>query len=188
MWFSLAIATTIAGLATASSSEPAHVFLLKSGNEEASTSSPDLTHHVARLILQQRLSLDGLDGSLSDLPTSSDQASTIAHLNSFGKSLPSIFESDLAESPSQLVVILEGVKSDEFESIANSLGNAKPSFYIADPPSAVAHGKLLQEDFSWNGINANTCAFERAINPLDKECWKASSSLIRLDAFKVRVP
>lgn len=183
MRLSIAVTAALGGLATASSE--ADVYLLRSESAPRQTAPPQLQRQLARLIFQQRLGVDASFSSaaeLSSLPSSDD---AVSHLNAYGRpEAPLFFEGGAAE-PSQLMVILEGLESSQMGEVVPGQDKA---FVIDDVPNAAANGKLVDGEFGAAGVAASSCPFERAINPLDTDCWSGSSSIIRYDAKKVRTP
>lgn len=183
MRLSIAVTAALGGLATASSE--ADVYLLRSESAPRQAAPPQLQRQLARLIFQQRLGVDGSFSSaaeLSSLPSSDD---AVSHLNAYGRPEAPLFSEGGAAEPSQLMVILEGLEPGQMGDVVPGQDKA---FVIDEAPNAAANGKLVDGEFGAAGVAASSCSFERAINPLDTDCWSGSSSIIRYDAKKVINP
>ncbi|TQN71453.1 putative endoplasmic reticulum membrane protein [Colletotrichum shisoi] len=183
MKLSVGLATALAGVATALSyDQPADVYLLQS-KQPSSSEIPSLPRQIARLILLQRLSPEGHHASW-DLPTSISNEKAVTYLNEFGKAPQSLFADAASTNPSQLVVLLEGITSDDSKSLQKSLAGSGPSFRVGDAPSAAANDLLLANDFPSVGVATKNCAFDKAINPFAEQCWSGKSSVVRYDVKK----
>nr|XP_036578596.1 arsenate reductase [Colletotrichum truncatum]KAF6785891.1 arsenate reductase [Colletotrichum truncatum] len=183
MKLSVGLATALAGVATAlSSDQPADVYLLQS-KQASSSNIPSLPRQIARLILLQRLSPEGQHGTW-DLPQSISDEKAVSYLNEFGMAPQGLFSNAASANPSQLVVMLEGITADDAKKIQNSLGAKAPNFRVGDAPSAAANDLLLANDFQNIGVTQKGCQFEKAINPFAEQCWSGKSSVARFDAKK----
>ncbi|GKT64169.1 arsenate reductase [Colletotrichum tofieldiae] len=176
MKLSVGLATALAGVATAlSSDQPADVYLLQS-KQPSNSDIPSLPRQIARLILLQRLSPEGQHASW-DLPESISNEKAVTYLNEFGKAPHGLFSNADSTNPSQLVVVLEGITSDDAKSLQTSLAGSGPSFRITDAPSTTANDLLLANDFPSVGVTTKNCAFDKAINPFAEHCWSGKSSV-----------
>ncbi|KAI8247865.1 putative endoplasmic reticulum membrane protein [Colletotrichum sp. SAR 10_77] len=184
MKVSVGLATALAGVATAlSSDQPADVYLLQSKQTSTSSSDiPSLPRQIARLILLQRLSPEGQHGTW-DLPETMSSEKAVNYLNDFGLSPQGLFSNAASTNPSQLVVMLEGITGDDAKALQKSIG-ARPSFRVGDAPSAAANTLLLANDFQNVGVTPKGCKFDKAINPFAEECWSGKSSVVRYDVKK----
>ncbi|OHX00115.1 arsenate reductase [Colletotrichum incanum] len=184
MKLSVGLATALAGVATAlSSDQPADVYLLQS-KQPSKSDIPSLPRQIARLILLQRLSPEGQHASW-DLSESISNEKAVTYLNEFGKAPQGLFSNAASTNPSQLVVMLEGITSDDAKSLQKSLAGSGPSFRVEDAPSTSANDLLLAKDFPSVGVTAKNCAFDKAINPFAEHCWSGKSSVVRYDVKKV---
>ncbi|SPO02497.1 uncharacterized protein DNG_05170 [Cephalotrichum gorgonifer] len=182
MRLSIAVAAAISGLATANSQ--ADVYLLRSespSQAQTETSAPKLPRQLARLILQQRLAVDDVFPSAKELSSLPNADEAVSHINAYGRPVAPLFSDGGAAEPSQLLVILEGLEPGQMADVIPGQGKA---FVIDEAPNSVANDKLVNSEFGLAGVAANACPLERAINPLDSDCWSGSSSIIRLDAKK----
>ncbi|KAK1998094.1 hypothetical protein LX36DRAFT_607644 [Colletotrichum falcatum] len=183
MKLSVGLATALAGVATAfSSDQSADVYLLQS-KQPSSSDIPSLPRQIARLILLQRLSPDGRHASW-DLPKSISNEKAVTYLNEFGKTPKGLFSNVASTNPFQLVVMLEGITSDDAKSLQKSLAGSGPSFKVGDAPSTTANDLLLADDFPSVGVTLKNCAFDMAINPFAEQCWSGKSSVARYDVSK----
>ncbi|WYZ44641.1 hypothetical protein EsH8_VII_001077 [Colletotrichum jinshuiense] len=183
MKLSVGLATALAGVATAlSSDQPADVYLLQS-KQPSSSDIPSLPREIARLILLQRLSPEGQRASW-DLPEHITNEKAVEYLNEFGKAPQALFSNAASMNPSQLVVMLEGITADDAKTLQKSLAGTGPSFKIANAPSAAANDLLLTNDFPSVGVAQKGCTFEKAINPFAEQCWSGKASVVRYDTKK----
>ncbi|EON95954.1 putative arsenate reductase protein [Phaeoacremonium minimum UCRPA7] len=177
----LAIAA-LSGLSVAASQEPAEVYILTADRDSfAQTSPPQIPRQVARDILFQRLRSES---SYSDLPDSTDEETSLSHILKYGSSPAPLFE-EQRPPRSQLVVILEGITSENAKSLRQQVSdsNFKQTFTISDPPSASANRQLVDVEFKAAGI-AMPCEPSFAINPFDMTCWTTRSLVVKYDALK----
>ncbi|KAK2039426.1 hypothetical protein LZ31DRAFT_506155 [Colletotrichum somersetense] len=183
MKLSVGLATALAGVATAlSSDQPADVYVLQS-KQSSSSDIPSLPRQIARLILLQRLSPEGKHASW-DLPESISNEKAVTYLNEFGKAPKGLFDDATSTIPFQLVLMLEGITSDHAKSLQKSLAGSGPSFRVGDAPSTTANDLLLANDFPSVGVTYKNCAFDKAINPFAEKCWSGKSSVARFDVNK----
>ncbi|KAF9872565.1 arsenate reductase [Colletotrichum karsti] len=182
MKLSVGLATALAGVATAlSSDQPADVYVLQS-TQSSNSDIPSLPRQIARLVLLQRLSPEGQHGTW-DLPESISSEKAVSYLNEFGMAPQGLFSNAASTNPSQLVVMLEGITGDDAKTLQKSFG-ASPSFKVGDAPSAAANSLLLANDFQNIGVTNKGCRFDKAINPFAEECWSGKSSVARYDMKK----
>lgn len=171
----------LAGLATAATNDLAEVYILsKSTAAPPSDASPPLLpRQVARHILVQRLSGETQINEPTEAISQDDALSSIAR---YGKApLPLFEDASVSEdiTPSQLVVMLEGVTEENAKALRNELKS--PAFKVPDAPSAKANKHLVDVDL--NGVSG-ACDVAAAINPYDN-CWKGLSLVVKYDAAKV---
>ncbi|OLN81498.1 putative endoplasmic reticulum membrane protein [Colletotrichum chlorophyti] len=180
----LGLATALAGVATAmSSDQPVDVYLLQSKQQSSSNTIPSLPRQIARLVLLQRVSPDGQHGTW-DLPESISNEKAVDYLNEFGKAPLALFSNAASTHPSQLVVMLEGITADDAKTLQKSLSADGPTFRVGDAPSAAANDLLLADDFPSVGVSPKQCTFDKAINPFAQNCWSGKSSVVRYDLKK----
>ncbi|KAM0282407.1 hypothetical protein ACHAQH_003088 [Verticillium albo-atrum] len=178
MKFSLGVAAALAGFTTAL--QPADVYILQS--KQASTSeSPSLPRQVARLVLLQRLAPEAWAGSLDDIPKDMTAETAVSYINQFGKAPQPLFDNTASTEPSQLLVMLEGLSSEDAKTLKKTLKGSSPAFQVSDAPSSVANNNLAQRDMASAGVGATKCDFVRAINPFEEECWSGKSSVAVFD-------
>lgn len=179
--------TAILGCIASAASSQADVYLFRSESAAAQRDAPaELQPQLARLILLQRLGVDrwfSAGDEISGLPISDDEA--VAHINYYGKPMRRLFAPRPASEPSHLLVLLEGLEPSQME---EAVSGRDKSFVIDQSPNAAAHGKLIDDEFGPAGVSVSSCSFERAINPLDRDCFSGSSSIIRYDVKKVITP
>lgn len=185
MRLTTAVTALLSCTAAAATSPQADVYLFRS--EPATQSdAPQLPRQLARLIFLQRLGVDRwfpLGDEISGLPGDDEEA--VSHINYYGKPMRRLFEQRPASEPSHLLVMLEGLEPSQME---EALSGRDKSFSIDEAPNAAAHGKLLDDELGPTGVAVSSCPFERAINPLDEECFGGSSSIIRFDVKRVITP
>lgn len=183
MKFSLGVAAALAGFTSAL--QPADVYILQS--KQASTSeTPSLPRQVARLILLQRLAPEAWTDSLNDIPEDVTTETAVSYINQFGKSPQPLFDNKVTSEPSQLLVMLEGISTEDAKTLKKTLKGSSPAFEVNDAPSSVANHNLAQSDMVSAGVGATNCDFVRAINPFEEECWSGKSSVAVFDVRKVR--
>ncbi|KAM0329462.1 hypothetical protein ACHAQA_004771 [Verticillium albo-atrum] len=173
MKFSVGVAAALAGFTTAL--QPADVYLLQS-KQASSSETPSLPRQAARLVLLQRLAPEAWAGSLSDIPDDVTPETAVSYINQFGKAPQPLFDNTATTEPSQLLVMLEGISSEDAKTLETTLKGFSPAFKVNDAPSSVANRNLAQQDLASAGVGATTCDFVRAINPLEEECWSGKSS------------
>ena len=183
MRLSIAVTAALGGLAIANTE--ADVYLLRSESAPRQAAPPQLQRQLARLIFQQRLGVDGSFSSAAELSSLPSPEDAVSYLNAYGRPEAPLFSEGGAAEPSQLMVILEGLEPSQMGEVVPGQDKA---FVIDDVPNTSANGKLVDGEFGAAGVPASSCPFERAINPLDADCWSGSSSIIRYDAKKVSTP
>lgn len=183
MRLSIAVTASICGLAAAHSNADGYLF--RSGAPtHHQDSTPKLPRQLARLILQQRLGVDKHFSSLKELSSLPDIDEAISYINTLGRSEAPLFSENGKDSPSQLLIIIEGLEDGDMNDIAPTVNKA---FAINDAPNSAAIRKLIEGEFGATGVRESSCEFGRAINPLDENCWSGQSSIIRYDAKKVTI-
>lgn len=194
MKFSLgAAAAALVGFATAldhvAAPETTDVYILQSPSQEAVTLDDDsVMQDIARLVLLQRLAPEAAVGFLAEY---GDRFSTYAVpiINKFGRAPQPLFGDRKTSEPSQLVVMLEGTTPENLEPLGELTKNGQPAFRVRATPSASANRDLIQQDLASAGVAQTSCSLERALNPLDDDCWVSGKSLVAsYDVKKVGVP
>lgn len=182
----------LAGLASsAATHEQAEVYILSSKHAAPSSSSsstsvtPSLPRQLARDILFQRVTGDL---QLKDLSSTIVGDRVLSYFDQYGRSPRPLFgESSENVSPSQLVVLLEGVTEDNAKALREGLQKEDfvPAFKIEDAPSTKANKHLVDVEFAAGGVSGS-CDVSAAINPYDS-CWKGMSLVVKYDAAKVHM-
>lgn len=176
----IAVVASICGLAAAH--PKADGYLFRSGSPtEHDVSTPELPRQLTRLILQQRLGVDKHFSSLKELSSLPNTEDAISYINTLGRSEVPLFSESDSETPSQLLIIIEGLEDGDMKDI---LPGVKKTFAIDVAPNSAAIRKLIDGEFGAVGVRQSSCEFGRAINPLDENCWSGQSSIIRYDAKK----
>lgn len=181
MRLSIAVAASLCGFAAAHPKADAYIFRSGSPSQHDSP-APQLPRQLARLILQQRLGVDKHFSSLNELSSLDNTDEAVSYINTLGRSEAPLFSESSSESPSQLLIILEGLEDGGIDDI---LPGVKKTFTIDEAPNSAATRKLIDGDFAPVGVRESSCEFGRAINPLDENCWSGQSSIIRYDVKKV---
>lgn len=182
MKLTLGLATALAGCAAAAQ-QAAQIYILPSDTD--STSTPSVSPSLARLILLQRLAPAGKGPSVSDIPDGADIDSVVELMNKYGGKSPSLFGQEQPVSPSQLVVMLEGLSDDQIKEVGEGF-QKKPAFSVVDPPTATAHDKLVKNDFYNVGItNEHKCSITEVTNPFEERCWSGRSTVAKYNVKKV---
>ncbi|KAL1877932.1 hypothetical protein Daus18300_002285 [Diaporthe australafricana] len=176
----------LAGLATsATTHEQAEVYILSSKQPTHSSSSlapPSLPRQLARDILFQRVTGDL---QVQDLSSTIVGDRVLSYFDQYGRSPRPLFgDSSENLSPSQLVVLLEGVTDDNAKTLREELrkGDYAPAFKIDDAPSTKANKHLVDVEFAASGVSGS-CDVAAALNPYDS-CWKGMSLVVKYDAGK----
>lgn len=184
MKLTFGLTAALAGCAVAAQ-QAADVYILPTAASSASSSStPSISRSLARLILLQRLAPAGKGPSISEIPDDSDIDNVVSMMNQFGKEPVSLFGQG-AGSPSQLVVMLEGLTGEQMKDLGGTF-NSNPAFTIADPPNSGAHDNLLKNDFYNVGItNEHKCSLQQVSNPFEEQCWSGKSTVAKYNVQKV---
>ncbi|KAG6368954.1 hypothetical protein INS49_003173 [Diaporthe citri] len=177
----------LAGLASsAATHEQAEVYILSSKHAASSSSSslatPSLPRQLARDILFQRVTGDL---QLKDLSSTIVGDRVLSYFDQYGRSPRPLFGGSSEDvSPSQLVVLLEGVTEDNARTLREGLQKEDyaPAFKIEDAPSTKANKHLVDVEFAAGGVSGS-CDVAAAINPYDS-CWKGMSLVVKYDAAK----
>lgn len=180
----------LAGLASsAATHEQAEVYILSSKHAASSSSStpatPSLPRQLARDILFQRVTGDL---QLKDLSSTIVGDRVLSYFDQYGRSPRPLFGASSEDvSPSQLVVLLEGITEENARTLRDGLQKEDyaPAFKIEDAPSTKANKHLVDVEFAAGGVSGS-CDVEAAINPYDS-CWKGMSLVVKYDAAKVRM-
>ncbi|KAH8897984.1 hypothetical protein GQ53DRAFT_742794 [Thozetella sp. PMI_491] len=184
MRLSVGVPLALAAVAASASQEVADVFVLDR-HSQSSARGPRIPKEIARHIMLQRASTGSHGHLVHDIPNTIDETTAIEYVNSYGKRPAPLFD-EAPTTPSQLVVILEGVTPENSEPLRDILSQAhrQPSFSVADPPSTAATARLM-DDFRAAGVSNDAhCDFESAVNPFDKACWQGTSAVVWYDAKK----
>ncbi|KAK0719208.1 hypothetical protein B0H67DRAFT_486759 [Lasiosphaeris hirsuta] len=126
---------------------------------------------------------------LRDIPDTVDIEDAVEYIAKFGKQADGLLMEGWPEkTPSQLVMILEGITPEMSAKIAEAMDGAgiyqRPAFTIADPPSAKANERLI-ESFQNMGVALQTqCQLQNAVNPWDSSCWTGPTSIVKYDQDK----
>lgn len=177
----------LAGLASsAATHEQAEVYILNSKPAALSSSStpvtPSLPRQLARDILFQRVTGDL---QLKGLSSTIVGDRVLSYFDQYGRSPRPLFGASTEDiSPSQLVILLEGVTEDNARALREGLQKQdfSPAFKIEDAPSTKANKHLVDVEFAAGGLSGS-CDVPSAINPYDS-CWKGMSLVVRYDAAK----
>lgn len=176
----------LAGLASsAATHEQAEVYILSSKQAASPSSStlvtPSLPRQLARDILFQRVTGDL---QLKDLSSTIVGDRVLSYFDQYGRSPRPLFGASEDVSPSQLVVLLEGVTEDNARTLREGLQKEDfaPAFKIEDAPSTKANKHLVDVEFAAGGVSGS-CDVAAAINPYDS-CWKGMSLVVKYDAAK----
>lgn len=182
MKLTVGLAAVLAGYAAAAQ-QAAEVYIFPKDTD--SVSAPSISPSLARLILLQRLAPAGKGPSVADIPDGTDVDSVVELMNKYGGETASLFGEGQAASPSQLVIMLEGLTNEQIKEIGSGF-ETKPAFTIADPPSAKAHDKLVKNDFYNAGItNEHKCSVKEVTNPFEERCWSGRSTVARYNVKQV---
>ncbi|KAK7430176.1 hypothetical protein QQZ08_003361 [Neonectria magnoliae] len=180
MKLTIGLSAALASFAAAAQ-QAAKVYILPA---TLSASSTPVSPSIARLILLQRLAPIGKGASFSDVPDTADPEEVVALMNKFGKEPLQLFTEDERVSPSQLVIMLEGMTDTQIYHMGVAL-EMQPAFTIANPPSKSAHEQLLKNDFYNAGItNEHRCSLDQVINPFEESCWSGLSTVAKYDVSK----
>ncbi|RDA90749.1 hypothetical protein CP533_2970 [Ophiocordyceps camponoti-saundersi (nom. inval.)] len=170
-----------AGLLAASSgflaiAQPlANVYIL-SAQEASPPTATSLPPAVARLVVQQRLGANNLEPAFRDLTENTDIEVAVSALNKFGKKTPPLIKGGDGGDPSQLVVMLEGVSTDELDVLVNALGSP-PTFEISHGLSSSDSDKIIKSGLQEPGAkDVSHCDLRQITNPLTEECWNGKQS------------
>lgn len=180
MRLSIAVTAALSGLAAAASSQ-APVYIFREPPAKPRDYVPEFQRQVGRLIFAHRLGVDGSFTILDELDALPDAEEAVDHINAYGRKMRPLF-SEPEPEPSRLMVVLEGLEEAQME---QAMGDREKAFGIGDAPSAAANGVMIDGELAPAGAPTSSCAFERAINPLDKDCFSGSASIIRYDVKKV---
>lgn len=182
MKVSLGVAAALAGLSTALQPQPADVYLVHKSGQSSSSESPSVSRQLARLVLLQRLAPETSFGSLTDVPDDVSDETAVAYLSRFAQAPQPLFENiDASANPSQLLLLIEGVTPENMEAAKFGFEGQDPAFRVTDAPSAKANRQLIQQDLLPAGVTRSECGLERAINPLDADCFSGKSSVASYD-------
>lgn len=160
----------LASLASATTSDPAEVYILSKASTSSSYSTPELPRQLAKEIFVQRL---GGDVQLTDLGETSNIDEALSHIAQYGGAPKPLF-GDAASAtyipPSQLLVIFEGVTDENSQELRRQLKDqsSTPAFTIADVPFAPATARLVETELS---SFSKKCGMAAAINPYSS-CWE----------------
>ncbi|KAK3342045.1 hypothetical protein B0T25DRAFT_559851 [Lasiosphaeria hispida] len=150
---------------------------------------PAVAKEVARHIFLSRVSRSRYGSDLRDIPDTVDLENAVEYIAKFGKQADGLWmEGWPAKTPSQLVMILEGITPETSAQIAEAMDKVglsqKPAFTIADPPSAKANERLV-DNFQSLGVALQApCALNNAINPWSSNCWTGPTSIVKYDQGK----
>lgn len=182
----------LAGLASsAATHEQAEVYILSTKHAAPSASSastsvaPSLPRQLARDILFQRVTGDL---QVKELSSTIVGDRVLSYFDQYGRSPRPLFGASSENiSPSQLVVLLEGITEDNARTLREGLQKEQyaPAFKIEDAPSTKANKHLVDVEFAAGGVSGS-CYVSAAINPYDS-CWKGMSLVVKYDAAKVRM-
>lgn len=182
MKLTIGLSAALASFAAATQ-QAAQVYILPTSSEFASST---LSPSLARLILLQRLDINGRGPSFRDVPDNANPEEFVSLINKFGKKPLELFGEEASSSAGQLVVMLEGMTDAQIKELDAAL-DMQPAFNIPNPPSSAAHDKLVKNDFYNVGIrNEHTCSLDQVIS-LDKSCWNGDAAVAKYDVSKVRV-
>lgn len=174
----------LAGL-SAAASQPAEIFLLQRRDHSSQSTSPSLSRQLARLIFLQRLHPSSRAGSLKDLPESISEEDAISHLNEFGKAPHPLFAENTIE-PLQLMIMLEGITSDNAKTLRETVVGWKPAFTVSDVPSSAANNAFVQRELAAQDVSGLGCSVAAVLNPVD-DCARRNNRVARYDVQKVRI-
>lgn len=183
MRLSIAVATALSGLAAAASSQ-APVYLFREPPAKPRDYAPGLQPQVARLIFAHRLAVDNSFTVVDELEALPDAEEAVTHINAYARNVRPWWVAPEPE-PAKLMVVLEGLEDGQMEQV---MEGREKAFVIDEAPNAAANDVLIDGELAPAGAPTSSCAFESAINPLDKDCFSGSASIIRYDVKKVIMP
>jgi hypothetical protein len=182
MKLTLGLAAGLAGCAAAAQ-QAAEVYIFPT-DASATSTPPSVSPSLARLVLLQRLAPAGKGPSTADIPEGVDVGTVVELMNKYGGVGAPLF-GEHSVSPSQLVIMLEGMTGDQIRELGEGL-QTKPAFTITDPPAGSAHDKLVKNDFYNVGItNEHKCSLMEVTNPFEERCWSGRSTVARYNVKKV---
>lgn len=179
---------SLASATTKATALPADVYILSNTQLASSEPIPHTHREIARHVLLQRL---GRESQLDDIPDGLTAEDALDHIARYGKAPKPLFSDNAAASatpeantPSQLLMVLEGVLDDRMAAISKSLSGdgLELAFHVDHAPSSEANQHLVDVELS---SIAGSCDVAAAINPYDK-CWKGMSLAVKYDVAKVR--
>lgn len=166
----------------AAAQQAAEVYILPTTQ---SASTTNVTPSLARLILLQRLASNGKGLSSHEIPDTVAPEDAVALINKYGKAPEKLFSNEQDVSPSQLVIMLEGMTEEQMKELGIAI-EAQPAFTIANPPSSDAHDNLIKNDFYNVGVtNEHGCLLDQITNPFEEACWSGKSTVAKYDVSKV---
>lgn len=160
----------LAGTASAVSEASVYMF-----PRSANANAPALSPEQARLVFAQQMGISEYHS------LGSPNEETLSYINEFG----------LSRDPSKqatrtLLIIVEGVSSQNQEPLLQAWAAAKPAFTISNPSSYKANEKLVQ-DLNFQAGASRGCQFQDAINPFTDKCWSSTAKALHVDLKKASV-
>ncbi|CZS95062.1 hypothetical protein WAI453_011169 [Rhynchosporium graminicola] len=161
-------------ISAASAADHANVYIFD-GAKRTATNTPSLSPEQARLVFAQRLGTSQYHG-IGDA-----SESTLSYINKFGGQHESLFQDTTDDKAAELVLIVEGVSSENAKPLLKEWSSTVPAFTISNPPCMVANQKLVSDLQKQSGEGSRDCSLESAINPFDRDCWNGRSNAIHFD-------
>lgn len=185
MKLTLGLSAALAGFTAAASQQSAPVYIFSGADADTTATTPSYPPSLARLVLLQRLASSGKGPSVADIPDNVDTEIAVSAMNSFGGQATSLCDQEQQASPSQLVIMLEGLTDDQISEMGGKF-DSRPSFEISSPPSSSAHEQLVKNDLFNVGVtNDHKCSVKDVTNPFEKRCWSGKSTVAKYNVQKV---
>jgi hypothetical protein len=176
---SVALAS-FAAAAQQAAEQAARVYILRGSHPVEPTTS--LTPSEARLILQQRLAPEGDGPSFRDIPASADKERIVSLINKYGKASAPLFTKEQNATPQQLVVVVEGMPTFEYESFFGWIFHTEPDFTVSK-----SQEKIGQNNFYDLAIaKKHGCPLSKVVSK-EGSCWNEQSTVAIYDRSQVHI-
>lgn len=151
---------------------------------ETSSTAASLSPALTRLVLLHRLASPGQGLSFEDIPDNLGLEDLASALNRFGKIPPPLFGNGDSSEPSQLIMLLERMTSQQMQDLRRALGS-EPAVKISNQPSVGAYNEFVMVDLPKTGaMDVGGCELRQIANPLEG-CWQGrQSAFAKIDVQK----
>ncbi|KAF4963842.1 hypothetical protein FSARC_8202 [Fusarium sarcochroum] len=173
MKLTIGLSAALAGFSAAAqqaATDAANVYILRGSHHIEPTTK--LTPSEARLILHQRLAPEGEGPSFRDLTDHDDEQRIVSLINKYGKTPAPLFSEEKTATARQLLIMVEGMPTFEYEPFFGWLSNTQPDFTFSKVDENYEHPDVYTDVLA----KIPTCPLSKIV-AMDDSCFSGKAAL-----------